>query len=218
MTTFLIKHHWVLYFIPLIVGILAFNKLDKGLKLIFYYLIFGLVCEILNYIFINSVKVSNSMPIGHFYYIVSSLILGLYYLEQLKGFLKREFIIFPVILFEVFALVNAFFIEGILAFPSLTGSISSLLFIAFSVLFYSKILMETKIKKLQSEPVVWINSAVLILYTSHFFYFALFNIILSYSYEFSKITIQFKTIINALFYQAFTVAFLLAKKNYVAKD
>lgn len=218
MTTFLIKHHWVLYFIPLIFGILAYNRLDKGLKLIFYYLIFGLFCEILNYIFVGTVKVSNSMPIGHFYYIVSSLILGLYYLEQLKGFIKREFIIIPIILFEVFALVNAFFIEGIFAFPSLTGALSSLIFIVFSVLLYSKILIEAKIKKLQLAPEVWINSAVLILYTSHLFYFALFNIILNYSYEFSKITIQFKTIINALFYQAFTVAFLLANKNEVTKN
>lgn len=218
MITFLIKHHWVLYFIPLIVGILAFNRLDNGLKIILYYLIFSIVSETLNYIFTNIVKVSNSMPVGHFYYIGSSLILGLYYLEQLKGFFKREFIIIPIILFEVFALVNAFFIEGIFAFPSLTGAISSLIFIVFSVLLYSKILMETKIKKLQSAPVIWINSAVLILYTSHFFYFALFNIILNYSYEFSKITIQFKTIINALFYQAFTVAFLLAKKNEVTKN
>jgi hypothetical protein len=140
----------------------------------------------------------------------------LYYLEQLKGFFKREFIIIPIILFEVFALVNAFFIEGIMAFPSLTGAISSLIFIVFSVLLYSKLLIEAKIKKLQSAPVVWINSAVLILYASHFFYFALFNITLNYSYEFSKITIQIKTIINVLYYQAFTVAFVIAKKNNVA--
>ena len=213
MTLFLLKHQWILYFIPLVVGILNFRKLDKGLKLIFYYLIIGLVSEILNYVFISFVKVSNSMPIGHFYYFASSLILGLYYLNQLDGYINRKLIIIIIVCFELFTVINAFFIEGILAFPSLSGAISSLIFIAFSILLYSRIMSEAKIRKLKYSTAIWINSGVLVLYTSHFFYFALYNVFLDISVDFLKIAIQFKTFVNAFYYQVFTVVFILARNK-----
>lgn len=213
MTTFLVKHHWVLYLIPIITGIIRFQKLDKGLKLIFYFAVLGFVAEMANYYFVRFLQVSNSMPVGHIYYMASFLLLGFYYLIRLQNYIDKRIIIGTIITFEIFAVFNGFFIEGFKSFPSISGSISALTLIVFSILLYAKIMKEAKIEKLSSAPVIWINSAILVFYTSHFFYLILFNLILDYSFEFSKITIQFKTLINAVFYQIFTVAFIKTKSK-----
>jgi hypothetical protein len=66
---------------------------------------------------------------------------------------------------------------------------------------------------LADEPFIWINTAILIYYTGTLFFYILFNLILEYSREFSKITVYYFSILNALFYILIAIGFLKAGKT-----
>ncbi len=150
------------------------------------------------------------MPIGHIYISFSFIFIALFYLYELKGYLNTNVITGIIILFEIFSILNITFIQSYYDYPSITGSISALILVVFSILLFSKIMNEGRIKKLSQSSVIWINTAILINYAGNFFFYILFNIILKYSTEFIHITLNFFKILYVLFYLSLAIGFLQA--------
>lgn len=209
----IIKYSWVVIFIPLFTGILHFKKMKKGVRYFFFFVVFGTFTEIITHIAIYYIdKINNSMPIGHFYIAGSILLVSLFYYYYLKGFVKKNILSGLIILFELFAIINIIFFQNIFSFPSLSGAVGALLLITFSILLFARIMAEGKIKRLIDEPIIWLNSAVLIYYTSNFFFYILYNINLSNSLEFSKLTIFIFRFFNTVFYVLVATGFLKTRK------
>lgn len=208
----LIKYNWIIIFLPLLFGIYAFSKFQKGTKYLFYFVVFGTLVEIITYLGIYWFGIQNSFPIGHFYITVSLLFVGLFYLHKLDGFINKKLIAGTIFLFLLFGVINAVFIQGIYSFPSNSGAIGALILIFFSVLLFAKIMSEANIKRLYDSPVIWFNSAILIYYTANFFFYILFNIILNNSVEFVKQTILIFKIFNTVFYVLIAIGFWKATK------
>ncbi len=74
-------------------------------------------------------------------------------------------------------------------------------------------MLEAKIMKLADEPLIWINTALLIYFTGNLFFYILFNVILEASRAFSKITVQYYSGLMALFYILIAIGFFKAKKS-----
>jgi hypothetical protein len=74
-------------------------------------------------------------------------------------------------------------------------------------------MVEAKIMSLWDEATIWINGALLIYYSGNLFFTVLFNVILEYSREFSKITVISFSVILALFYALVTVGFWKAGRS-----
>jgi hypothetical protein len=149
----------------------------------------------------------NTMPLGHFYIAVSFIFAGLFYAHELHGFIHKRIIYTALIIYELFCLHNVIFFQSHLSFPSIPGAVSALLVVLFSILLFTKIMIEGKIKVLNRSPVVWVNTAMLVYFTGSFFYNILYNISLNYSVEFSLITIKFSSIFMAVFYLLISVGF-----------
>lgn len=137
----------------------------------------------------------------------------MFFLVTLKDFIKPVYIISLIISFEVLSLINVVFIQDLYEFPSLTGSIGALILFLFSVAFFTKVMAEAKILKLSQEPLIWINSAVLVYYTGNFIFYALLNYANNHSREFALLTVKFFSIINLLFYLLITIGFLKTNRN-----
>lgn len=209
----LIKYNWVIIFLPLFLGIYSFSTFQKGTKYIFHFVVFGTLVEIITHAGIYWFDfIQNSFPIGHFYVTVSLLFVGFFYLHELDGFVNKKLIAGTIILFLLFGVINAVFIQGIYSFPSNSGAIGALILIFFSVLLYAKIMSEANIKRLYDSPVIWFNSAILIYFTANFFFYILFNIILDNSVEFVKQTILIFKIFNTIFYVLIAIGFWKSKK------
>lgn len=73
-------------------------------------------------------------------------------------------------------------------------------------------MIEANIKNLWNVPYIWINTGILIYYSGNLFHTILFNIILEYSREFSKLTVVYFNVLNALFYILIAIGFLKFKK------
>ena len=198
--------NWVSILIPFFIGIYRYKHLDKGLRLFFYFVVYGTVNEIVIRIFI-SLGGNNTMPFSHLYLMAEFLILGLFYSEVLKGILRKRVIITIIVLFELYSVVNTLFLQSVYQYPALPLSISKIFIVGFPILFLYKIMTEARILNLWKEPLIYINLAVLIYYSGNLFHSLLFNLILDYSREFSKITVDYFAALNTLFYILVAIGF-----------
>ncbi|MEN8116326.1 MAG: hypothetical protein ABFS16_05075 [Bacteroidota bacterium] len=155
----------------------------------------------------------NTMPIGHFYIPISFLIMALFYLKELGGFINRKIIIGFIVLFEVFCIINSVFIQSLLQFPNIAGSTGAIILLVFSIVLFNKIMVEAKIKKLFAEPLVWINTGVLLYYSANLFFYALFNYSVVRNLEFAKFTVNLFSVFNLLFYLLIAIGFWKAGKQ-----
>jgi hypothetical protein len=203
-------------FTALIVGIVVFRDFKKEIKPVFYFVAFGAFTETFSRLFMHFVM-KNAMPIGHFYFPVAFLLAGWFYIQILKNFIKPVFLIVTIALFEIYAIINSVFIQSLFEYASLEFSIGSILLFMFSVAFFIKVMVESKISNLAREPLIWINTAFLIYYTVNFFYHSLYNLRIDASKEVTQIAVQFFFVMNFLFYFLITIAFLICKKKSVKK-
>ncbi len=207
-----VKFLFTIILFPLIAGILRFKYFSRGMKWLFYFVVLGSITETTVMVDKSFLTIfPNSMPIGHLYIALSLFFAGMFYLHVLKDFVKPKTIWSVLIIFEVFALVNVLFIQSPENYPSVSGSLSALILVVFAVLLFAKIMNEGKIKTLSQEPVIWINSAILLYYTSSFFYHILFNILIDQSYEFLSLASDFYKLFNVIFYTLVGIGFLKTK-------
>lgn len=199
-----------------IVGIFLFRNFKYEMKIIFYFVAFGIFTETFSRLFMHFVM-KNAMPIGHFYFPVAFLLAGWFYFQILKDFIKPVYLVVIIALFEVYAIINSVFIQSLFEYASLEFSIGSILLFMFSVAFFIKVMVEAKITNLAREPLIWINTAFLVYYAVNFFYHSLYNLRVDASKEVTQIAIHFFFIMNLLFYFLITIAFLKCRKNSVKK-
>jgi hypothetical protein len=151
-------------------------------------------------------------PIGHFYFPVAFLILTVFYYKLLNKFIKPIYFVIVIVAYELYCIINPIFIQSIYEFPSLIGAVGTLFIFIFSVAYFIKVMSEAKIEKLSREPLIWINTAVLVYYSFNFFYFSLYNLRLLASIEVAKMAAAFFGVFNLLFYSIITVGFLISRK------
>ena len=202
--------------IAFIVGLIYYKRFSPELKTVFYFVVFGVLTECYTRFHLNFIM-KNTMPIGHFYFPVAFLIMGLFYMQVLKDFIKPKYILIPIILFVTYCLINTLFIQSLFEYASLVGSIGAMILFLFSVAFFTKVMVEAKILKLSEEPLIWINTAVLIYYAANFFYHSLFNVRLNASLEIALLAVKIFAALNILFYLIIIIGFLKTKKVKQAK-
>ncbi|KAF0237015.1 MAG: hypothetical protein FD181_2216 [Prolixibacteraceae bacterium] len=203
-------------FIAFIVGLIYYKRFSPELKTVFYFVVFGVLTESYTRFHLHFIM-KNTMPIGHFYFPVAFLIMGLFYMQVLKDFIKPKYILTPIILFVTYCLINTLFIQSLFEYASLVGSIGAMILFLFSVAFFTKVMVEAKILKLSEEPLIWINTAVLIYYAANFFYHSLFNVRLNASLEIALLSVKIFAALNILFYLIIIIGFLKTKKVKQAK-
>jgi hypothetical protein len=209
---FIFKINAVTNIIAFIIGCVYYKNFSKEIKIVFYFVALGVFTEI----FSRSYKIfvtQNTGPIGHFYFPMAFFIMGMFYLVTLKDFIKSRYIMILIILFEIFSIINVLFIQDLYEFPSVTGSVGAIIMFLFSVLFFTKVMTEAKILKLSKEPLIWINSAVLIYYTGNFIFYVLLNYANKHSREFAILTAKFFSYVNLLFYLLIAIGFWKVKDN-----
>lgn len=197
---------WAIILVPFVIGLYNYNRLSIALKYLFYFVAYGTINQIVNYIFVKAHS-KNTLFLVHFYAIIAFALLGLFYREVFKGFIGKKLAHAVIVSFCLYAFLNAMFLQSLSKYPSLPLSIFALVFLLAAIVYFYKTMLEAEIRILWNEPLIWINVAVLINYAGILFYFILFNFILEYSMEFAKLVSTFFKVINAIFYTLLGVGF-----------
>jgi len=205
--------NWLPILIPFIFGLIFFKSFDKGIRYLFYFVSYGVFNELVTRIFPIFFGLKNTHPFSNVYLVISFLFIGLFYAVILEKFIKPRIILFIILGFEVICFFNIFFIQSIFKFPEKTYSLGNIILVIFSIVYFYRIMIEANVKNLWAAPLVWINTGVLIYYSGSLFYTVLFNTILEYSREFSKMTVVYFSAINALFYILIAIGFWKAGKD-----
>ena len=193
--------------ISFIAGIVKHKYLSTGLKYLFWFVAYGVANEISIDIFGYFDLKQKMMPQRHLYTFISFLLLGLFYNSVVKDFFKRNWILFIVILFEIYFVINSFFIRGIFEYRGFSRSLSIIILVLFSILYFHKVMVEGKLKSLSREPLIWINTAILLYFSGNLFFNILFDIIFEYSKEFGVLTYFYFNVLNIVFYALLAIGF-----------
>ena len=207
----IIKINAITNLIAFIIGSIQFRFFSKELKTVYYFVTFGLLTEIYSKIHLHYIM-KNTTPIGHFYFPIAFLIAGLFYKQILSDFIKPKYILTIIIAFLIYCLINSLFIQNLFEYASLEGSIGSIIIFLFSILFFTKVMIEAKIVKLSKEPLIWINSSFLLYYTGNFFFYALYNLRANTSYQMALFAGQVFSVLNLIFYLLIAIGFLKVDK------
>lgn len=202
MTDFL----WISILLPFITGLFCFKRFDTSLKLFYLYVLYGTVNEVVTFI-LRRFGLDNTMPFIHLYQIVTFPILVLFYSSLIYKKTLTRFSIVLISIFELFNLINLVFFQSIYEYPNFTRTIATFVVIVLCIWYFYRVMVEAKIMSLWDEPLIWINGALLIYYSGNLFFTVLFNLILEYSREFSKITVVSFSVILTLFYVLVTIGF-----------
>jgi len=198
----------VLAIFATILGIFRFKRLSKEIRFIFYFVALGAATEVITDFYKNYID-RVTLPIGHFYLPFSFWVLLLFYQEVLEGYVSKKIIWLLGILYLVFAIINPVFIQSLNDFPNILGAGGAIILAIFAILLFSRITSEAKIQKLYKEPLVWINTAILIYYSGNFFFYILFNYSVGYSLQFARLTVSFNSVLNLLIYIVLGFVFVM---------
>lgn len=199
-------------FISFIVGLIYFKRFSSELKTVFYFVAFGVLTETYTKLHQHFIM-KNTMPIGHFYFPIAFIILGIFYMQVLKNFVKSSYILLITIAFVTYSIINTLFIQSLYEYANIVGSVGALIIFLFSVAYFTKVMVEAKITKLSHEPLIWINTAILIYYTGNFFYHSLYNLRLNASLDMVILAAKLFSVFNILFYLIIGIGFLIAIKT-----
>lgn len=198
--------------VAVFVGILNYRKFDRTLLWFFYFVCFGCTMDITLNILVEVFDVRKNLEFLHIYVPIEFLLIALAYYSALKSHVNKAFLLILVIVFELFCVVNPIFMQELHEYSS-ARAISSVLLILFSILYYHKVMVESKVRALSTEPMIWINTAVLVYFAGNLFFNLLFSLILEYSREFSKLTTYYFVILVALFYLLIAIGFWKAGRQ-----
>ncbi len=197
-------------YLAFIIGIFHYKYFTRELKIFFYFVAFGVLTEAYTK-FHQHFIMKSTTPIGHFYFPVAFLILTIFYYQLLNKFIKPIYFFIVVGVYEVYCIINPLFIQSLFEYSSLVGAIGTLIVFIFSVVYFMKVMSEAKIEKLSREPLIWINTAVLVYYSFNFFYFSLYNLRVIASIEIAKMAAGFFAVFNLLFYFIIIIGFLISR-------
>ena len=195
--------------IPFIVGCVNYKYLGK-LRYLFYFVTYGVANEIAGRVLLG-LGAQNTQPKSHLYTLVAFALLCLFYQKVFDNFISKKWFYRLIIFFLVFYTINLLYFETIFEYPSIPSSILAIVIVTFSILYYYKVMVDAKIEELSKEPMVWINTGILIYYTGNLFRYILFNLFLDYSEEFLRSIGVYFFILNGLFYVLIAIGFWKVK-------
>jgi len=195
------------------VGIVHYGKSNRTFKYLFYFVVLGLVTEVsVNTMYLIS-DVRNNMPVGNAYFMLSFLLLGMYFMHLFKGYIHKKVFISLIIVNEVYFVINLLFFQSIFEYSALPQAVSNIICLGFATVFFHKTMVESKIKQLWNEPLIFVNLGILLYYSGSLFYSVLFNIILENAYGFTDFTTIYFWSLNAIFYTLIAFGFWKAGKQ-----
>ena len=178
---------WFLEYVPFIIlvslfmALLKFKSVAKACPEMLYFLALAVFFEFLSRFL--SGRRTNNMPYLHLYTTLEFLTISLFYYRTLKHFISAKVLLGTIIGFVSFAIINAFFIQGITNFNSYARSIECIILILFSLIYYYMMLSELSIKDPIKSTDFWLNTAFLIYFSGSFVLFILSNLINEQSLE-----------------------------------
>lgn len=157
-------------FAPLILMLIAFEKLQKFLRPVLILVVLAVLVEMISWIY-NYYNVSNSL-IFHVYTIVEFALLSMFYAQFLKQISIRPVLFY--VLIPVIATLGYYdyFVSEPQNMGSITAGFESIILTAYSLFCYYHCLKKSNIKAIRFDEWFWINSGIMFYFGGNLVLFA----------------------------------------------
>lgn len=203
--------------IPVLIAALyalrTYKQVNERLKLFYWFLFLSCIIEIGSTLLWFLKK--NNLPLLHIYVAGGFIIMGLFYKKTLSSFIKPKIFNLIILLFTAFTLINTLFFQKILTFNTYALTTESILLIIFSLCWFvfSMNSLETTTKNSDAVSINWINSGILVYYTSSVLIFYYEDIISHFSVLMSRYAWIGHTFFSVTMYTCFFIAIWKRPKN-----
>jgi hypothetical protein len=195
---FLVTYVTVLILFPISVAIYRRKYLKKELKPITYYLGLALLFQLIAIVSVKFIK--NNVPFLHVYTVLEFGLISWFYKEYLGDFLNKRVFYGIFVLFMVFAIVNAFFIQSIYEQNAYPRGLECLFVVFYAITAYYKTLKSLEIISIEKSPMFWINAGFLFYFAGSLFLFVLGNLILTQDIQLSMLSWAIHACVLGLMY------------------
>jgi|GEM_PF-2293077 len=203
----------VIVFQAFLSGAFFYKYLNKMLRVVFVIVCLAVFSEFSSQIIIHIFK-ATTLWVTHFYVMIEFFLWAVFYWLLMKSFINRNLYWSVVVLFELYCILNTVFIQELSEYAQ-TRSVEGILLVLLPIAAFYKTMIESKIDKLIKDPIIWINTAVLLYFSSSIFFHSLFNVFLNNNIEFLKISGYLFIGANTVFYLLLSVSFYLQKLKSV---
>ena len=161
---------------PFLVSVVRYNRLSRALKIIAWYLMLSVVTQVVS-LFLWK-KSINNLPVLHVFTVLEFFLLFAYYSFQSKPLLTRFWFYLILVLFLLFALLDAFVLENLQSFNIYTRSLEAFIFIGCSVHWFIRSLtIESKVIFPEQNALKYMNAGFFIYFSGSLILFAFSNYI-----------------------------------------
>ena len=158
--------------IPVFIGFIRFKRLSPLQRFLVVIVSLSFLVDTAGGILLNNR--TNNLPLYNAYALVNFNLLWFLYQKEIPK-LKNRIIWGSQIAINLFAFVNVWFIQYILSFNSNLILLCSISFIVLACYSFYQLLIEIKFTRLEKNPIFWINSGVIVYYSSTLILFLLSN-------------------------------------------
>lgn len=194
----------LLMLISIIIGVANYELLNSDQKRLIYIISFALIVEL------TSVTLwfmgINNHYIFHFYAPIEFVLFTSIYKRHLEGVIKPIYFQGLTGSFVLFAVINTLFFQGLREFNSHVTFVECLLLIALAFTYFYVMLRDLKYRKLERNPMFWINVSVLTYFSGALVLFHLANELIPESMAIRGLVWGVHAIFNIVHYLLFGIA------------
>jgi len=159
--------------IPAIFAIFFFKRLNNIQRWIAFLVLVTFIGEFCNYA-LTFFEIIN-LPAFHLFTVLQFSVIVLIQGKGIHRFFSQKQLIGVIAFFVLFAIVDAFILNGIYSFNSYSRPLASFIVLFFALCFFYITISELTIKRLDKEPLFWLNLGVFIYFSGSLFIFLFSN-------------------------------------------
>ena len=153
--------------IPFALSILWYQRFDRNFKVLCWLVWATTVAESIE-LYLTYNEHDNHL-LTHIFPTVEFSLLSLIYMRWLSDLQWKWVILILGVAFPVFSLINVFWLQGPGMLNTHGISLETLLLIAYSILYFGKIVRDMEIQDVEKDATFWLNSGVLFYFSGMLF-------------------------------------------------
>lgn len=160
--------------------------------------------------YLNAHK-QNNLWLLHLYTPLEFACIVWFYGTELKGFVEKKWFFLTGIGFAVLSVLNSAFLQDTDTFNTYARSLEGILVILLCLAWCYRTLSEMKIRRLEQDPVFWVNTGFLLYFSGNVLLFAFSNYIIDINRALNLYIWAFHALFSILLYFFVTIGLWKAK-------
>jgi len=195
--------------IPVLIAFLRYRQLGASMKAMACYVFLGGVIQASSS-YLNGLG-HNNLWLLHLYTPLEFACIAWFYSIVLSGFVKKVLFLWFGLGFAMLSGLNTAFLQAPDTFNTYARSLEGILVIVLCLVWCYRTLSEMKIKRLEQDPVFWVNTGFLLYFSGNVLLFAFSNYIININRALNLYIWAFHALFSILLYFFITIGLWKAK-------